>query len=128
MGDQIYTCKSMEGTYAWTLTAPDARLLDDNGKLIGHHFAGPAWEATDGSRVTAKVSATMTSPDPHSIPWLLLTATGHQGNGTMQNVLSIQRLNTEGGRPPANGCGNSHEGSQLRVPYKAEYDFYGIAK
>jgi hypothetical protein len=118
----------MEGTHAWTLKAPDARLLDDNGKLIGHHFAGPAWEATDGSRVTAKVSATLTSPDSHSIPWLLLTATGHQGNGTMQNVLSVQRLNTEGGRPPANGCGNSHEGSQLRVPYKAEYHFYGIAK
>jgi hypothetical protein len=128
VGDQIYTCRSMEGSFAWTLKAPDARLLDGEGKLIGHHFAGPAWEATDGSRVVAKVSSTMTSPDPHSIPWLLLSATEHHGNGVMQDVLSIQRLNTEGGRPPANSCGSSQQGAQLRVPYKAEYDFYGVVK
>ncbi|MDQ2841340.1 MAG: DUF3455 domain-containing protein [Acidobacteriota bacterium] len=54
---------------------------------------------------------------PALIPWQLLNATEHHGNGTMQNVLSIQRLNTEGGKPPANGCGNSHEGAQLRVFY-----------
>src|SRR5258707_2336105 len=51
-GDQVYTCKDGVTQLAWTLKAPDARLLDKDGKPLGEHVAGPSWAASDGRRVT----------------------------------------------------------------------------
>jgi hypothetical protein len=56
-GDQIYTCKGDGGQFAWVLKAPEAQLTDQNGKPFGKHFAGPSWEANDGSRITGKAVA-----------------------------------------------------------------------
>ena len=53
-GDQVYTCKNDAGKVAWVLKAPDAQLFDKDGKPFGKHFAGPSWEASDGSRITWK--------------------------------------------------------------------------
>ena len=50
-GDQIYSCKVDGAQAAWTLKAPEAQLFDKDGKAFGKHFAGPSWEASDGSRV-----------------------------------------------------------------------------
>ena len=61
-GDQIYSCKADGGQFAWTLKAPDAQLFDKDGKPFGKHFAGPSWEASDGSRVTGKAVAKAPSP------------------------------------------------------------------
>src|SRR5712692_931592 len=72
-GDQVYTCKSDAAQFTWTLRAPDAQLFDKDGKPFGKHFAGPSWEANDGSRVTGKAVANALSPDADSIPWLLVT-------------------------------------------------------
>jgi Protein of unknown function (DUF3455) len=118
-GQQIYVCDGSK----WTLSRPDAKLFDETGKQVGAHFAGPTWQWSDGSRVTGKPIANAT-PDPESIPWLLLTATGHIGDGVMKNVSSIQRLQTKGGKAPADGCGASHKGEQARVAYTADYYFY----
>jgi uncharacterized protein DUF3455 len=118
-GQQIYTCDGSK----WILSGPDAKLFDEAGQTVGSHFAGPTWQWSDGSRVTAKPVASAT-PDPESIPWLLLTATGHTGDGVMQNVSSIQRLQTKGGKAPASGCEQSHKGAQARVSYTADYYFY----
>jgi hypothetical protein len=76
----------------------------------------------DGSRVTAKAAANA-SPDPDSIPWLLLTVTGHEGDG-LKDVTSIQRLRTKGGKAPAAGCDSSHKDEQTRAHYTADYYFY----
>jgi Protein of unknown function (DUF3455) len=118
-GKQIYTCDGSK----WSLSGPDAELFDEAGLRVGSHFAGPTWQWSDGSRVTAKPVANATV-DPESIPWLLLTATGHTGDGVLKNVSSIQRLQTKGGKAPANGCDASHKGQQARVPYTADYYFY----
>ena len=118
-GQQIYTCDGSK----WILSGPDAQLFDEAGQKVGSHFAGPSWQWSDGSRVTAKPVANAT-PDPESIPWLLLTATGHTGDGVMKSVASIQRLQTKGGKAPANGCEESHKGAHARVSYTADYYFY----
>jgi hypothetical protein len=118
-GDQIYVC---DGT-SWMLSRPDAKLFTGSGKQIGSHFAGPTWEYSDGSRVMAKPVATAT-PNPDSIPWLLLKATDHQGEGIMKRVTSIQRLSTQGGKPPATGCDAQHKGQEARSHYTALYLFY----
>jgi len=123
-GDQIYACKQQDAQYTWVLKAPEAQLFDESGKVVGRHFAGPAWEANDKSAVTGKVVARADAPDKDAIPWLLLAAADHSGNGLMNRVSSIQRLNTKGGKAPGTGCDASHVGDETRVSYAAEYLFY----
>ncbi len=123
-GDQIYSCKGDGAQFTWTLKAPDAQLFDSNGKPFGKHFAGPSWEANDGSRVTGKAIANAPSPDADSIPWLLVNILSHDGSGVLSRATTIQRLNTNGGKAPASGCDASHVGQEVRVPYSADYLFY----
>jgi hypothetical protein len=118
-GDQIYSCDGSK----WTFVGPEAELLGEGGKQVGSHFAGPTWQWSDGSRVVGKPVANAT-PDSESIPWLLLTATDHVGDGVMQSVSSIQRLNTSGGKAPASGCDVSRKDEKVRVHYTADYYFY----
>jgi len=123
-GDQIYVCKSDVAQFTWTLKAPDAQLFDKDGKPFGKHFAGPSWEANDGSRVTGKAVANAPSPDADSIPWLLVNVISLDGSGVLSRATTIQRLNTKGGKAPATGCDAAHLGQELRVPYSADYVFY----
>jgi Protein of unknown function (DUF3455) len=123
-GDQVYTCKGDAAQFTWTLKAPDAQLFDKDGKPFGKHFAGPSWEANDGSRVTGKAVANAPSPDADSIPWLLVNVVTHEGNGVLSDVTTIQRLDTKGGKAPATGCDASHVGHEVRAPYSADYLFY----
>lgn len=123
-GDQVYTCKTDTVAPGWTLKAPDAQLFDKDGKPFGKHFAGPSWEANDGSRVTGKAIANVPSPDADAIPWLLVHIVGHEGNGVLSAATTIQRINTKGGKAPATSCDASHAGQELRVPYSADYLFY----
>src|ERR1700756_4454176 len=122
-GDQVYTCKGEAGQFAWALKAPDAQLFDQDGKAFGKHFAGPSWEANDGSRVTGKPVANAPSPNSESIPWLLLTVARHSGEGVLAHVTSIQRINTMGGMPLESACDAAHAGQEDRVPYSADYVF-----
>lgn len=123
-GDQVYTCKGDAAQSAWTLKAPDAQLFDKDGKPFGKHFAGPSWEANDGSRVAGKAVANAASPDADSIPWLLVNIVNHEGTGVLSRVTSIQRINTKGGKAPGAGCDAAHVGQEVRVAYSADYLFY----
>jgi Protein of unknown function (DUF3455) len=123
-GDQIYLCKAESAQFRWTLKAPEAQLFSKDGKPFGKHFAGPSWEANDGSRVTGKAAASAPSPDADSIPWLLLTVVGRSAEGVLAHVTSIQRLHTKGGEAPLTSCDRAHVGQELRVPYSADYLFF----
>ena len=123
-GEQIYSCKVDGAQAAWTLKAPEAQLFDKDGKTFGKHFAGPSWEAGDGSRVVGKAAANAPSPDADSIPWLLVKVVSHEGNGVLTPVTSIQRINTKGGKAPATGCDATHAGQEVSVPYSADYFFF----
>jgi hypothetical protein len=123
-GVQIYTCKASGDTYAWSLKAPDASLHDSKGKLIGKHFAGPSWQATDGSIVVGELLNASPSPTPGAVAWLVLRAKSHNGSGIMADVAYIVRMQTEGGVAPTGGCDASHVGTDVRVPYSAIYLFF----
>jgi hypothetical protein len=129
-GSQIYVCQQGAGDKpAWTLKAPEAELQDQHGAAIGRHYAGPTWKLNDGSEVTGKVVARVDSPDTDSIPWLLLTATGHSGHGALTHVSTIQRVKTKGGQPPPEGnCRASKLNSEVKSSYVADYYFYVPAK
>jgi hypothetical protein len=127
-GWQVYICGAdNEGKPQWTLKGPDADLHGVKGEVVGHHFVGPAWKYKDGSEVTGKAVAHVDSPDPKSVAWLLLTATGHSGDGMMSRVTSIQRVNTQGGKPPATACDASQPNAEARSSYSADYYFYAPA-
>jgi len=124
-GSQIYTCQSgADGKFSWTLKGPDAELKDRKDKVIGSHFAGPTWKLKDGSEVTGKAVAHVDSLNPDSIPWLLVSAVTHSGKGLLTNVTSIQRIHTHGGKPPAEGCDQSHRDAETKSSYTADYYFY----
>ncbi len=123
-GYRIYTCSpSGPGAFAWVLTAPEA-ALEDSGQAIGKHYAGPTWEAADGSKVVGKLVAKADAPEPGAIPWLLLEAKSTTGAGIFAAVKSVQRVATTGGQAPKEGCDAAHAGAEARVPYRATYWFY----
>ena len=128
-GSQIYVCQAgTDGMFAWTLKAPEAELRDQQGAIIGRHFAGPTWKHNDGSEVTGKAAAKVDSPDADSIPWLLVTATDHSGDGVLGHVTSIQRIRTKGGQPPAEDCNASKQNREIKSSYTADYYFYAPAQ
>lgn len=123
-GAQVYTCKEGVTRLAWVLREPEAQLFNLDGKPFGKHFAGPTWQADDGSRVTGKAVATQPAPDAHSIPWLLLQVVSQEGAGILSHTSSVLRIHTKGGQAPDSGCDSTHTGKELRVPYSADYLFY----
>jgi hypothetical protein len=124
VGAHLYTCEASPGGFAWRFKAPDARLIDGAGKEFGHHFAGPSWRAQDGSTVVGEVIASNPAPQSGSIPWLLLRAKSHAGDGVFASVGFIARIQTHGGVAPASGCDADHAGKEMGVPYDAIYVFF----
>jgi len=125
-GVQVYECrKAADASFPdWVFVAPEARLSDANGTLVGRHYAGPTWEAQDGSQVVGSVKAKVDSPDPHSIAWLMLQTHSTGKPGAFAKVTTIQRVATQGGIAPTTGCGTATIGKQERVHYTAQYALY----
>ena len=129
IGVQIYACQAdaTTGAYAWAFQAPEATLYSACGRVAGTHYAGPTWEANDGSSVkAARVDGFQ--PDPSAIPELLLKANANTGPGKMAKITYIQRLETAGGIAPSKACDASHAGEIERVDYTAAYYFYEAKK
>jgi hypothetical protein len=129
-GVQIYECKAkadQPGQFEWVLKAPEADLVDEAGKKVGKHYAGPTWESHDGSKVAAKLVEKAPAPKEGDIPWLLLKATANEGRGVISKAEYVQRVDTEGGAAPAR-ADKSQEGRTVRVDYKATYIFFGTKR
>jgi hypothetical protein len=126
-GTQNYACQRSSTGFDWTLVAPSATLMDDQGKQIMTHYAGPTWQAKDGSKVVgARVAGVDVSPT--AIPWLLLRAAssmpGQDGGDLLTATTYIQRVNTTGGLAPKHGCNAATLGATQNVPYTSDYYFY----
>jgi hypothetical protein len=124
IGAQVYSCEISPSGFGWRLKAPEATLLDSAGAEFGRHFAGPSWQARDGSTIVGEVMASNPAPQPGSIPWLLLRAKSHAGGGAFASVGYIARIRTSGGLAPADGCDAAHAGAERRVAYSALYVFF----
>jgi len=126
-GVQIYECRAKKGEpagFEWAFVAPEAELYDSRGSRIGRHYAGPSWEANDGSRVQGTMKERVDAPIGSTIPWLLLTTRSAGPAGAFSKVTAIQRVNTVGGVPPSTGCEDGAVGKRARVSYTADYYFY----
>ena len=129
-GVQIYECRAQKGQadqFQWAFVAPEAELFDARGGKVGKHYAGPHWEAIDGSKVVGTVKGRADAPQADAIPWLLLTTKSVGASGAFGSVTSIQRVNTAGGVAPRDGCSGKTLGVIERTKYTADYYFF-IAK
>jgi Protein of unknown function (DUF3455) len=141
IGVQRYTCP----VYATSTPVPHANLIvrsgtpptasvtapfepgdGDEGVLVAIHFGGPTWQGLDGSSVVGDDANAKHFPAPgrDGVDWLLLPAKSTAGNGLFSRVTYIQRLYTDGGKPPASCNLNQTE---VLVDYSAQYLFYGRA-
>src|SRR5262244_1522548 len=119
-GAQVYDCKAgADGKLAWAFREPIATLLLD-GKTVGRHYAGPNWEHSDGSAVTAKAAGNAPGKTASDIPWLKLEVTAQRGSGTLTGVTTVQRINTSGG-VHSGACDQA--GTLRSAPYSADYVF-----
>jgi hypothetical protein len=127
VGTQIYTCTTVAGAFVWSPATPRATLYDDNGKAIVRHYAGPSWQAKDGSTVVGQRVRGVTV-DATAIPWLLLraaSATAGPDGDRLAGATFIQRIATTGGLPPApDACNAASAGTPREVPYTADYVFW----
>jgi Protein of unknown function (DUF3455) len=121
-GTQKYTCP----VSATSNATPHAilRVGRHEGDLVAIHFGGPTWQALDGSSVVGDGAKAIhfPAPDPDGVDWLLLPAKSTTGNGEFSRVTFIQRLFTDGGKPPAAGCQPGQ--TEVLVEYSAQYLFY----
>lgn len=127
VGEITYECrekKDMAGAHEWVFVAPMATLFADGRRNVGTYYAGPTWEAADGSKVTGKQVA-VAPGGAGNIPLQLVKAEPAMGAGAMQGVAYIQRLNTKGGVAPAAACDAASKGQRRTVAYEADYVFYG---
>ena len=119
-GAQVYECKAgADGKLAFAFREPIATLIVD-GKTVGRHYAGPNWEHSDGSAVTAKAAGNAPGATSDDIPWLKLEATANRGSGALSNVTTVQRINTKGGKLEG-PCEKA--GTFKSAPYAADYVF-----
>lgn len=125
VGAITYMCEAKDdGTVGWVFKGPSAALNDRDGSQVGSYYGPPAtWEALDGSKITATELATAPNGDGN-IPLQLVEANPAEGEGAMNGVSYIQRLETEGGVAPDAVCGADNEGATAVVTYQADYIFW----
>ena len=120
VGLQNYDCKAgADGKLVWTFNSPHATLTAGD-KVVGHHSAGPTWELTDGSGITAKAVGNAPGTGAGDIAWLKLEVNSHKGTGQLTDVTTVQRINTVGG-VLSGAC--DREGAGRGMPYSADYVF-----
>jgi hypothetical protein len=131
-GVQIYVSTPQAGdALKWVLEAPLADLTVQQSKLAIHHYAGPSWEASDGSKIglgEREKPVAVAAPNPNSdIPWLLLKVdhAPDSAAGLLGKVDYVQRISTKGGIAPSTPP--LRPNTKIGVRYTATYVFYGKA-
>lgn len=148
-GTQNYICLAGEAGPAWKFLGPQATLFvniqwfgTELEQQVATHFlsmnpeengvARATWQHSfDSSTVWAKAIGTSSDAPwvaEGAIPWLLLQVTGVSRRADRRGALApttyIQRINTEGGVAPGDGCSEKTIGTVTMVPYRTEYLFY----
>ena len=129
-GVQIYkSATDADGHLKWVFEAPLAQLADRHGKFVLYHYAGPSWEAPDGSKVARDTAVPVKSvPAPNAatdVPWLLAKVVADPAPGILAHVEFVQRLETHGGQAPATPPVRAE--TRVGVPYTATYVFWSKA-
>lgn len=123
-GVHVFECKpgGPDG-FTWSFVAPDATLFEGS-RTAATQSVPNLWESSsDRSSVTAVARATQSAAEG-DLPWALFGAQPLSDTGLFAGVTSIQRINTAGGVAPSQACSEDSAGSELRIPFTADYYFY----
>jgi hypothetical protein len=122
-GVQIFRCESdpKQGVH-WQFRLPEAELRDARGQVVVHHGANYSFEHIDGSRLIGTIVGNDAAPGDNAVRWLLLR-TQFYGQGELDKVTYVQRVDTSGGMPPPQ-CSAEQVNQILRVPFSAKFIFY----
>lgn len=121
-GSQVFRCESQPAGLRWVYRLPEAELHDAKGQLLMRHGVNLSFEHVDGSRLVGDILDHVPSPSGDSLPWLLLKTRAF-GEGALQGINYVQRINTVGGMPPPS-CEAQELNQVLRVPFSAEFIFF----
>jgi hypothetical protein len=125
-GAYVYQCKPTAldpDAVAWGFVVPDA-VLYDGARPAARITSVDLYEAIDDrSSVTGIVRAAAPG-GPGNLPWALFRARAFGETGLFGGVTSFQRVNTNGGAAPRDGCDADHAGDEARQNYTADYYFY----
>jgi hypothetical protein len=121
-GVQIFRCEPDKDGYRWVFRLPEAELRDARGQVVAHHGANYSFEHVDGSRLLGTIVGYDSAPSDDAVRWLLLR-TQSFGQGELEKVSYVQRVDTVGGLPPAQ-CSAEQANQILRVPFSAKFVFY----
>ena len=121
-GVQIFRCEPDQNGFHWVFRLPEAELRDNRGHVLAHHGTGYSFEHADGSRLVGSIVGYDSADHGDSVPWLLLQMRSY-GQGEFEKVGYVQRIDTEGGMPPAQ-CSADQVNQILRVPFSANFVFY----
>src|SRR5262249_12996896 len=83
---------------------------------------GSNWTANDGSRSVMKVDKTVPAPEKNDAAWTLFRSTTSSGHGILSSHSFVERVNADGGAPPATQP--ERRGENFRVKYQAEHRIY----
>ena len=122
-GTQVFRCERLGSGYGWIFRLPEATLFDDSGKAVGQHGANFSFTHNDGSNLVSTVLAYDNAPNDTDLRWLLLAAKAQGKTGAFAGVTHVQRVNTQGGMPPAQ-CSPNQQNQLLRVEFSADFVFY----
>jgi hypothetical protein len=121
-GVQIFRCEPDKDGFRWAFRLPEAELRDARGQVVAHHGANYSFEDVDGSRLLGTIVGYDSAPSEDSVRWLLLR-TQSFGQGELEKVTYVQRIDTAGGMPPTQ-CPADQANQILRVPFSAKFVFY----
>jgi len=124
-GVRVYECMKVSDNsskFEWVFKAPEAELYDANGNRAGHFYAGPTWEAYDGSKVVGEVKGKYPDLDAAAIS-LLPSSKSNTGKGVFAQSISVRLLRTKGWQAPTESCNQAQTGKESRVPFTANYRF-----
>lgn len=121
-GVQVFRCEPRDKGFAWVFRLPEADLVDGAGRALVKHGANFSFEHADGSRLLGTVVNFDEAPAANNLRWLLFS-TRSFGEGALNGITFVQRVNTVGGMPPAR-CDARQQSQLLRVDFSAEFVFY----
>jgi len=124
-GVRVYECMKVSDSpskFEWIFKAPEAELYDANGNRAGHFYAGPTWEAYDGSKVVGEVKGKYPDLDAAAIS-LLPSSKSNTSKGVFAQSISVRLLRTKGWQAPTESCNQAQTGKESRVPFTANYRF-----
>jgi hypothetical protein len=123
-GVHVYECKpGFDGRLTWVFSNPEVNF-SDGATTVATQNQVNFWESTSDRSSVSTIVRASAAAGSDNLPWTLYAAQSNDTGGRFGGVTSVQRVNTVGGVAPSTGCSDTTAGTEVRVPFRADYYFY----